>query len=108
MASITKCVATATSMALLYDQNKYALDDPIARFMPAFAQNGKEDVTIRSCLKHGPESIRFGSRTIVPVPSTRFDRVMAEPLLKPTGMTYRYISGSSFSGNGRSLSGKTR
>ena len=52
IASITKCVATATSMAVLFDRGAYALDDPICRYMPAFAQNGKEDVTIRLCLEH--------------------------------------------------------
>jgi uncharacterized protein YbbC (DUF1343 family)/CubicO group peptidase (beta-lactamase class C family) len=92
MASITKCVATATSMALLYDQNKYALDDPIARFMPAFAQNGKEDVTVRSCLKHmsGINPVWFPNYRAGSVDEI-WDRVMAEPLLKPTGTTYRYI-----------------
>ena len=92
MASITKCVATATSMAVLFDRGAYALDDPICRYMPAFAQNGKEDVTIRLCLEHmsGINPVWFLNYH-APSVDAIWDRVMAEPLLTPTGTSYRYI-----------------
>ena len=92
MASITKCVATATSMAVLYDRGAYALDDPICRYMPAFAQNGKEDVTFRLCLEHmsGINPVWFLNYHAFSVDGI-WDHVMAEPLLKPVGSSYRYI-----------------
>lgn len=92
MASVTKCVATATSMAVLYDQKKYALDDPLAAYMPDFAQNGKENVTIRLCLEHmsGIKPVWFLNYHANSVDEI-WDRVAAEPLLTPTGTAYRYI-----------------
>ena len=92
MASVTKCVATATSMAVLFDRRKYDLDDPLCRFMPSFAQNGKEDVTIRLCLEHmsGINPVWFLNYHAGSV-NEIWDRVMAEPLLAPAGTAYRYI-----------------
>jgi len=52
MASLTKCLATATAMMQLYEQGKYSFDDPVAKYLPAFAANGKENVTIRQLLTH--------------------------------------------------------
>ncbi|QNI35240.1 sodium:solute symporter family transporter [Edaphobacter albus] len=52
MASLTKCLATATAMMQLYEQGKYQFDDPVAKYLPAFAVNGKENVTIRELLTH--------------------------------------------------------
>lgn len=52
MASLTKCLATATAMMELYDEGKYQFDDPVAQYLPAFAANGKQNVTIRELLTH--------------------------------------------------------
>ena len=52
MASITKPVATATAMAILYDEKKYSLDDPVAKYLPEFGENQKSEITIRDCLIH--------------------------------------------------------
>jgi len=52
MASLTKCLATATAMMQLYDQGKYQFDDPVAKYLPEFAVNGKDKVTIRELLTH--------------------------------------------------------
>jgi len=52
MASLTKCLATATSMMQLYEQGKFQLDDPVAKYLPDFAVNGKEAITIRQILTH--------------------------------------------------------
>ena len=92
MASITKCVATATSMAVLFDRGTFSLDDPIGRYIPSFAQNGKDDVTFRLCLEHmsGINPVWFLNYHASSVDEI-WDHVMAEPLLKPTGTSYRYI-----------------
>jgi len=52
MASLTKCLATATAMMQLYEQGKYQFDDPVAKYLPEFGVNGKDKVTIRELLTH--------------------------------------------------------
>lgn len=49
--SSTKPVA-AVAIGQLWERGKLALDDPIARHVPEFAQNGKEAITIRHALTH--------------------------------------------------------
>lgn len=51
LASITK-VFTATAAMHLYEQGAFNLDDPVAEYIPEFAQNGKSDVTIRQLMTH--------------------------------------------------------
>ncbi len=43
---------TAIAIAQMWERGKLDLDDPIARHIPEFAQNGKEHVTIRHVLTH--------------------------------------------------------
>ena len=52
MASLTKCLVTATAVMQLYEQHKLAFDDPVVKYLPEFAANGKEKVTIRELLTH--------------------------------------------------------
>ena len=52
MASLTKVLATTTSVMQLYEQGKISLNDPVAKYLPAFAANGKADITIRELLTH--------------------------------------------------------
>ncbi|MGH9595378.1 MAG: sodium:solute symporter family transporter, partial [Edaphobacter sp.] len=52
MASLTKCLATATAVMQLYEEHKIAFDDPVAKYLPEFGVNGKQDVTIRELLTH--------------------------------------------------------
>lgn len=52
MASITKPVATATSVMVLIEQGKLRLSDKVAKHWPEFAANGKGDVTVEQCLLH--------------------------------------------------------
>jgi SSS family transporter len=52
MASLTKCLVTATAIMQLYEAGKLQFDDPVAKYLPAFAANGKENVTIRQLLTH--------------------------------------------------------
>ena len=44
MASITKPTATATSIMILVERGQIRLRDPVAKYIPEFAQNGKESV----------------------------------------------------------------
>jgi uncharacterized protein YbbC (DUF1343 family) len=52
LASLTKPIATASSVLLLVEQGKVALADPVAKGLPAFAANGKEGVTVEMLLLH--------------------------------------------------------
>jgi CubicO group peptidase (beta-lactamase class C family) len=53
MASLTKCLVTATAVMQLYEAGKIkSFDDPVAKYLPEFAANGKQDVTVRELLTH--------------------------------------------------------
>ncbi len=52
LASLTKVIATTTAVMQLMEQGKVRLNDPVAKYLPEFAQNGKEDITIRQLLTH--------------------------------------------------------
>ncbi len=52
LASLTKVMATTTAIMLLVEEGLIALDDPVAKALPVFAERGKEAVTIRHLLSH--------------------------------------------------------
>jgi uncharacterized protein YbbC (DUF1343 family)/CubicO group peptidase (beta-lactamase class C family) len=52
LASLTKVVATTTAVMQLVELGKVRLNDPLAKYLPEFAQNGKDDITIRQLLTH--------------------------------------------------------
>jgi uncharacterized protein YbbC (DUF1343 family)/CubicO group peptidase (beta-lactamase class C family) len=52
LASLTKVVATTTCVMQLFEQGKIRLNDPVAKYLPEFAQNGKDDITVRQLLVH--------------------------------------------------------
>src|SRR5262249_12086518 len=51
IASITKPV-TVTAVMLLVERGLITLEDPVAAYVPKFAQNGKKDVQIRHLMTH--------------------------------------------------------
>jgi uncharacterized protein YbbC (DUF1343 family)/CubicO group peptidase (beta-lactamase class C family) len=52
LASLTKPIATATSVMILLEQGKLKLSDRVARHLPDFRRNGKEAITIEHLLLH--------------------------------------------------------
>ncbi len=52
MASCTKVTATTTATMMCYDKGLFKLDDKVAKYLPGFGKNGKENVTIRNLLVH--------------------------------------------------------
>ena len=52
LASLTKVVATTTCVMRLEQLGQIKLNDPVAKYIPDFGQNGKQDVTIRMLLTH--------------------------------------------------------
>ena len=52
LASLTKVIATTTAVMQLVQKGEVRLNDPVAKYIPEFAQNGKDDVTVRNLLTH--------------------------------------------------------
>ncbi|MGB7157974.1 MAG: serine hydrolase domain-containing protein [Tepidisphaeraceae bacterium] len=52
LASLSKPIGTATSIMILADRGKIDIKAPVAKYVPAFASNGKENVTIEQLLLH--------------------------------------------------------
>jgi uncharacterized protein YbbC (DUF1343 family)/CubicO group peptidase (beta-lactamase class C family) len=51
-ASMTKVLATTPAIMQLWEQGKFRMNDPVAKYLPEFGQNGKQDITIRQLLVH--------------------------------------------------------
>ena len=52
LASLTKVIATATSIMILIERGKVRLNDPFSRFIPEIKGEGKERITIEYLLTH--------------------------------------------------------
>lgn len=52
LASLTKVVATTTSVMILIDEGRIGLNDRVAAFIPGFERYGKGNITIRHLLTH--------------------------------------------------------
>jgi len=52
LASLTKVVATTTSVMMLVEQGRLRLSDRVSSFVPGFERYGKGDITIRHLLTH--------------------------------------------------------
>lgn len=52
VASLTKVIATTTAVMLLFDKQQINLNDKVSKFLPGFAESGKENVTILNLLRH--------------------------------------------------------
>ena len=51
-ASLTKVVATATSIMVLVDQKKISLEAPVSTYLPEFSGEGRELITVKQLLTH--------------------------------------------------------
>jgi CubicO group peptidase (beta-lactamase class C family) len=52
LASLTKVVATTPAIMKLYEMKKLDINDKVGGYIPEFANNGKEDITIKNLLLH--------------------------------------------------------
>jgi CubicO group peptidase (beta-lactamase class C family) len=50
LASLTKIIATATSIMILVERGKVSLADPVSLYIPEFAVNGKERITVEQLM----------------------------------------------------------
>jgi uncharacterized protein YbbC (DUF1343 family)/CubicO group peptidase (beta-lactamase class C family) len=93
MASLTKVVATATSVMTLVEDGKIRLQDRVAKFLPEFASGGgaRDQVTVEELLTHraglvadDPMALYTGSREEI------FERKYRQPLANPPGARFVY------------------
>jgi uncharacterized protein YbbC (DUF1343 family)/CubicO group peptidase (beta-lactamase class C family) len=52
IASLTKVVATTTAVMQLVQKGEVRLNDPVAKYLPEFADHNKDDITVRNLLTH--------------------------------------------------------
>jgi serine-type D-Ala-D-Ala carboxypeptidase len=91
LASLTKPIATGTSVALLMEQGKLKPDDLVSKHWPAFAANDKEKVTVAQLLLH--TSGLTADNAIADYADGRakaVERVAAQKLEAPPGTRFRY------------------
>jgi uncharacterized protein YbbC (DUF1343 family)/CubicO group peptidase (beta-lactamase class C family) len=90
-ASLTKVVATTTAVMRMVQLGQVKLNDPVAKYIPDFAQNGKNDVTVRQLLTH-----YSGLRADLDLKpywhgaDEAYSRANAEKLVNPPGAVFLY------------------
>jgi CubicO group peptidase (beta-lactamase class C family) len=90
LASLTKTFTTIAVMQLV-ERGRVALDASVASYLPAFAQNGKDNVTVRQLLTHTgglPAWLPLYSR--YDTVQERVDAVLAVRPDNPPGQAYVY------------------
>jgi CubicO group peptidase (beta-lactamase class C family) len=91
MASLTKPVATATSVMILAEQGKIRFSDPVATYWPAFAASGKGAVTVEQLLLHTSGLTADNALTdYADGKEQALERVAALKLEAPPGTRFRY------------------
>ncbi len=91
LASLTKVIATTTAVMQLVQQGKVRLNDPVAKYLPEFAQNAKDDITVRQLLTHysGLEP-DLDLKTPWEGKDTAYRMAFAEILQDPPGSAFVY------------------
>src|SRR5580658_8782780 len=91
LASLTKVIATTTAVMQLVEVGKVRLNDPVAKYLPDFAQNSKDDVTVRQLLTHysGFEP-DLDLKTPWEGKETAYHMAFAETLQNPPGSAFVY------------------
>ncbi len=91
LASLTKVVATTTSIMILYDQGKLELDAPISRYLPSFTGGHRDSVTISHLLTHRaglPAGLELWRK--YNSPKAAREAVLAAPVRNVPGKVYEY------------------
>ena len=52
VASLTKVIATSIAVTQLVQEGEVRENEPVAKYIPEFAENGKEEITVRELLTH--------------------------------------------------------
>jgi CubicO group peptidase (beta-lactamase class C family) len=88
--SMTKVLATATAALLLVHERKLSLADPVAKYLPHFATNGKGGVLVRDLLRYS-SGLPIDNQKVDTDDVDAIWRFMEEtPLEYPTGSMVEY------------------
>jgi CubicO group peptidase (beta-lactamase class C family) len=91
LASLTKPIATATSVMLLVERGKLEISEPVGKHLPDFAVAGKENVTVEQLLLHVsgliPDNALADYRD---GPQRAWERIFALKLQSPPGEKFSY------------------
>jgi CubicO group peptidase (beta-lactamase class C family) len=88
--SMTKVLATATAALLLVHDGKLSLKDPVAKYLPHFATNGKGGVLVRDLLRYS-SGLPIDNQKVDTDDVDAIWRFMEEtPLEYPTGSMVEY------------------
>jgi uncharacterized protein YbbC (DUF1343 family)/CubicO group peptidase (beta-lactamase class C family) len=91
LASLTKVVATTTSIMILVEQGKVRLSDPVVQFIPEMKGEGRDAITIEQLLTHmtgfAPD---FDLRDRWNGYDEAMKRLYREPLRTPPGTRFVY------------------
>ena len=91
LASLTKPLATATSVMKLVELGKLSLNDPVSKHVPEFAVEGKEAITIRDLLVHRSGLIPDNAMAdYADGPLKAKERLFALKLSAPVGSKFMY------------------
>jgi len=92
---MTKVMATSVAVMQLYEAGKLDLDAPVAKYLPEFAANGKQNVTIRELLTHysglPPDvDLKDAWGLAAPDKAEGIRRAMQSPLTTAPGTHFEY------------------
>ncbi|MGA3162336.1 MAG: exo-beta-N-acetylmuramidase NamZ domain-containing protein [Terracidiphilus sp.] len=91
LASLTKCIATTTSVMKLVQEGKVRLNEPVATYLPEFAKNGKRDITVRELLTHFSGLVEdLDLKTEWKGRDTAYQMVMDQKPVFPPGSRFLY------------------
>ena len=91
MASITKPVATATSIMQLVEQGKLRLKDKVSSLFPEFAVNEKEPITLEHLLLHTSGLIPDNPLAdYLQGPEIAWQKILQLKLSAPVGTSFKY------------------
>jgi len=91
LASLTKAVVTTSIAMQLVERDSLSLQAPVSTYLPAFARNGKETVTIEQLMRHtsGLRAHSFYAKSCR-TPKELFSAIEADTLLSRPGTTTLY------------------
>ena len=91
LASLTKVIATATSIMILVERGKVRLSDPVSNYIPELKGEGRERITIEQLLTHvsgyAPD---FDLRERWTGYDEAIKQLIKEPLRNPSGTRFTY------------------
>ncbi len=91
LASLTKPVATATSIMILKERGKLRLEDTLARLWPEFDNHGKGAITVEHLLRHRSGLLADNPiRDYADGPERAWERLANLSLLAPPGERFLY------------------